>query len=479
MSMVRRTLSWTAVTQLSLAGTRLLLLPLQVRLWGVESTAQWNAAAALAALLFAADMGLRGFGHLSLRTGTSNAVEGDASFESVWAIQRLLVTGVLLLAALGACAAMWFDAAAHAQWLLWLMVASSAEALLAARGMYMDTLGLIARAEASYAMMHGGRLAIALLALVVLHVSPRTLALIYAGTAFAALLAQGYWLHSTSPLRLAAGGFRAMNLQTLELLRYSIGYPLAQWCRPNLPVLVLHAISSAAIVNAFVALRAVFGLSRQVIVQLSRFASVQYAATAHPGRRRFALLKWAYLAVLVGTACALAVELDAGVLLSRWVPGALAPGYQWVSLALSLSAPFFATQVLLLAFMRSGCENEAARLQFAYVLLALAAGLAATTMSTLVGYFASFLACELLYSALVLASTRKQHVAGDFLRWSVTGLLVILAATALVSWSGIASPGSSAWHVLLRACMFVPLIAVLAVQARGLSGAGVATQEAP
>ncbi|HWI80667.1 hypothetical protein [Ramlibacter sp.] len=477
--MLRLTLSWTAVTQLSLALTQLLLLPLEVRLWGLETTAQWNTAIALAALLSAADFGLRGFGHASLRRGPASRADGGESFEPVWAIQRLLVAGVLLLAALAAAVAMWLQIAPGGQWLLWLMIAYAVEALLSARGMYMDTLGMIARAEASYASMASSRLAAALLALAVFEASPRTLALIYAGSALGALLAQGHWLHSTSPLRLAAGGFRSMNLQTLQLLRYSIGHPLSQWCRPNLPVLVLHAISSAAMVNAFVALRAVFGLSRQAVLQLARFASVQYAVTEDAGPRRLALLRWTYAGVLVGTACALAVELDAGVLLSRWVPGTSAAGYQWVSLALSLSAPFFATQVLLLAYMRAGSERQAAWLQLVYVVLAVAAALAATALATLAGYFWSFLACEILYSAFVLAHTREQHIAAAFLRWSITGLLVILAATVLVAWTGTVDAGSPAQHAVLRTGVFLALLAVMVVQARELAVPATPSREAP
>lgn len=477
--MLRRTLSWTAVTQLSLAGTQLLLLPLEVRLWGLETTAHWNTALALAALLSAADFGLRGFGHASLRQRPASSAEVDACFESVWAVQRVLVAGVLVAAALAAAVAMRLQLAPYAQWLVWLMIACAVEALLSARGMYMDTLGMIARAEASYAFMHSSRLAAALLALAVFGASPRALALIYAGSALGALLAQGRWLHSTSPLRLNAGGFRSMNVQTLRLLRYSIGYPLSQWCRPNLPVLVLHAISSAAIVNAFVALRAVFGLSRQAVVQLSRFASVQYAATADAGTRQLTLLKWTYASVLLGTACALAVELDAGALLSRWVPGTSAPGYEWVSLALSLSAPFFATQVLLLAYMRSGSERQAARLQLTYVVLAAIAALAAIALSTLVGYFASFLACELVYSAFVLARTREQQVAADFLRWSITALLVILAAAVLVAWTGAVDAVSPAHHAVLRSGIFIALFAVMVVQARELTARVAPAQEVP
>lgn len=477
--MLRLTLSWTAVTQLSLVGTQLLLLPLEVRLWGLQTTAEWHTASALAALLSAADFGLRGFGHASLRRGPSPSGDGGASFAPVWATQRLLVAGALLLAALAAVLAAWLQIASGAQWLLWLMVAYAVEALLSARGMYMDTLGMIARAEATYALMASSRLGAALIALTVFEASPRTLALIYAGSAIGALLAQGRWLHPTSPLRLAAGGFRSMNAETLQLLRYSIGYPLSQWCRPNLPVLVLHAISTAAMVNAFVALRAVFGLARQAVLQLSRFASVQYAVTEDPCSRRQKLLKWTYASVLLGTACALAVELDAGLLLSLWVPGTSAPGYQWVSLALSLTAPFFATQVLLLTYMRSGSEREAARVQFAYVLLAVAAALAATALSTLIGYFVSFLACELLFSAFVLTRTREQRVAGAFLRWSITGLLVILAATALAAFAGTVHRGTPAQQAMLRAGVFLVLLAVMIVQARELSVRAIARAEVP
>ena len=66
MSGALRFVSVATATQLLLVLNQLVLLPLQLRVWGSETTAHWNVALAAAALIMAADLGLRTTGHAAL-----------------------------------------------------------------------------------------------------------------------------------------------------------------------------------------------------------------------------------------------------------------------------------------------------------------------------------------------------------------------------------------------------------------------------
>lgn len=459
--MMRFAATWMVVTQVALVAHQLLLLPMQVMLWGMEGTAQWNAAIAVATLLMAADLGLKAFGHSSI--GGPGQGSGEAeSFTSVWAVLRLLIAGFTLLALALVWAARQWDSGIAPGWLAWLVLATAAECMLVARGMYMDSVGLMARAEGCYALLLSVRLAVAVFALLVFQAPPDALAIIYALCALGALAAQGVAVRSHPELALAAGGFRSITPRTFRLLKYAPGYPIAYWCRFSLPVLVLSAAAPAAMVNAYVALRAVFGFARAAIQHASRYASVQYAlAVAAPaGVRRHHLRVWCVACVVLGTAFALGVVLDGGFLLSKWVPGTSSSGYEWLSLTFALSAPFFANHLMLMVCMRTGGEARAARLQVVYAGLASAAAAAGLLSGSMAVYLWAWLVCELAFTAVVVRATRDQGLTRPFIGWTAAGVAVVLGCYGALRWvpgfRGVELPGLGA-----RAAVYVVLLALM------------------
>lgn len=464
--MIRFAATWMAVTQAALVAHQLLLLPMQVMLWGMEGTAQWNAALAVATLLLAADLGLKAFGHSSI--GPNNQAGGEAeSFTSVWAVLRLLIAGFTLLAlALTWAVHLWDDGLAP-RWLGWLILAAAAECMLIARGMYMDSVGLMARAEGCYALLLCVRLAVASFALLVFQAPPDALAIIYALCGLGSLAAQSLAVRSHPQLALTAGGFRSIAPRTFRLLKYSPAYPVAYWCRFSLPVLVLSAAAPAAMVNAYVALRAVFGFGRAAIQHASRYASVQYAlAVASPaGLRRHHLRFWCVACVVLGTAFALGVVLDGGYLLSKWVPGTSSSGYEWLSLTFALGAPFFANHLMIMVCMRTGGEARAARLQVVYAGLALAAAAAGLLSGSMAVYLWAWLLCELAYTAVVVRATRDQGLTRPFIAWTAAGVAVVLGCYGALRWvpglRGVELPELGA-----RAAVYVVLLALLFVGLR-------------
>ncbi|WP_332816235.1 hypothetical protein [Ramlibacter sp.] len=454
---------WMLFTQGALMGTQLLLLPIQVRLWGMEGTAQWNAALALATLLHAADLGLKAFGHSSIGPRAAAGAGHEAeSFPSVWAVLRLLVAGFAMLA----LAATWVfhREGSVPAWLCWLVVACSAECLLNSRVTYMDSLGLMALAEGCYALILCSRLAAATVGLLAFRASPEALAIIYAASAVGGLAVQSLALRSHPELGLAAGGFRAIEPRTFALLKYAVGYPIAAWCRLSLPVLVLSAAAPAAMVNAYVALRAVFGFARVAVQQASRHASVQYArASALPdGRAGPQLQFWCIVCVILGTAFALGVVLDGGVLLSKWVPGTSSKGYGWVALTFALAAPFFANQLMLMVAMRTGREARAAGLQVLYAGLAVAAAAVGLLSASMPVYLSSWLLCELAFSGMVLAATREQGLARTYVGWTAVGVLAVLGCFLALRWVP-GFRGAQLHDLAVRAAVYLLLLALMSI----------------
>ncbi|MGZ5179612.1 MAG: hypothetical protein ACXWC2_03990 [Ramlibacter sp.] len=442
----------------------MLLLPLQVRQWGAASTAQWSAAIAMASIMSASDLGLKAFGHAALGEAARAGLPPDASFTSIWAALRLLMGSIALLGVTSAWAVSTLGGAPVPVWLVWLVVAFAIEGLLLARIMYMDTLGLMVRAEGCYAMMLWLRLLTAATALKAFDASPATLAAIYASSALIGLAAQSFALRGHPALRLTAGGFGAITVDTFWLLRYSMAYPLANWCRISLPVLVLSTVAQAALVNAYVALRAVFGFLRAVVLHVGRYMSVQFMEAAALRRRR--LLLWCIGSVVLCTAFALGVVLDAGALLSRWVPGISIAGYEWMSLSFSLAAPFFACEILLLTWMRDGGEQHVAMLHFVYVLLALLAASACLATKSLHVYLVAWLVVEVGFGATVLMRTRQYGVALPVFRTAASGIALVLLCFGAVQGTELLRSGQGFAHLSQRLAFFAALSGLMLLQLR-------------
>ena len=466
--------TWMALTQTALVGAQLLLLPLQVRQWGAAATAQWSAAIAVASIMSASDLGLKAFGHAALGEAARAGLPPDASFTAIWAALRLLMGSIALLGVTGAWTVSVLGGGATPVWLVWLVAAFAIEGLLLARIMYMDTLGLIARAEGCYAMMLWLRLLTAATALKAFDAPPATLAMIYAVSALVGLTAQSIALRGHPALRLTAGGFRAIGIDTFWLLRYSMAYPLANWCRISLPVLVLNTVAQAALVNAYVALRAVFGFLRAVVLNVGRYTSVQFMDAAALRRRR--LLLWCIGSIVLCTAFALGVVLDAGALLSRWVPGISTAGYEWMSLSFSLAAPFFACEILLLTWMRDGGEQHVARLHFVYVLLALLSVSACLATRSMHVYLAAWLVVEVGFGVTVVARTRQFGVGMPVLRTAASGVALVLVCFAAVQGTELLHSGEGFAHLSQRLAFFAALSSLMLLQLRHWAREPIATE---
>src|SRR6185312_2721187 len=94
--------SVAALTQVTLALSQVVLLPIQIRIWGHVGTAAWYSAIAIASFTSVADCGLRTAGHpeiLKFTTKPGGDAQAREHFRQVWAWLRILVlAGALVLA---------------------------------------------------------------------------------------------------------------------------------------------------------------------------------------------------------------------------------------------------------------------------------------------------------------------------------------------------------------------------------------------
>lgn len=430
MGKLLRFFSLTTASQLVLLVNQLVLLPIQLRTWGSETTADWLVVLALANIASVADLGLRNAGHADLLASARKA-DGAAAdrFRQLWALVRLLF--VLTTAAL-LCAQLvrdvWTGAPVRA-WVLGVTVAFALETFVIVRGMWLDTLGEFVRVESVYLGLVGLRVLLSLAALLIFQASPAALGWIMLATAAGAVLLQAVVLRP-GLLRLAAGGFRDVRWRALLIVRLVVAEPVANWVRLSLPVIVLAAIASPVTVTVYVALRAVFGLVRQVVSQLARYASVRYVEQVQGDSvaANRALLRAVLFSVCAGVAISTAVLADDGRLIGRWLGAAVVD--DMIAATFAATAVGYGYQVALSLMTRTGDVAGVARRQYAYLAAAAAAAVVGLTCRSTHLYLGLIIAQELAIAGLFYSAFN------DRVRRAVFGALLAGLLLNLLLWFG-------------------------------------------
>jgi hypothetical protein len=468
--------SFAAMTQVILLLNQVVLLPMQIRLWGSSETALWYGAIAFATVTTVADCGLRTAGHVELlRLVRKNDTHARAEFLQVWAWIRLLivlVTATLLVAGLayGALRGM-------STWQLGralLIIAYAFEALLIIRIVYLDSLGKYSSAESSYFMFAASRLVLAVPALLLFRVQPVGLCWIFLGTSVFGLVLQGWLCDIPRELRIFGGFPRRLSFGTCSLVRYTIAEPIANWARVSLPVLVIASIGPDTAVTTYVALRAIYGSARTTIQQVGRVASVEVLRLL--GRRRkapaeYLLFLFLLCAVLIGTALGGAVVLDNMRLLSLWLKHVDRLLFQNINLSFALSSPFYCYQIIVALSFRVGQLALTARRQYVYFLYSALIAASTVIIKSLDVYLALLVVAEILLSISFLT---RQNIGGHpSLKTNAgrRGLAGSFAGAVLVFalWSTVRHAGSSLFmdkspeNTLLAACLLALSLGVLMV----------------
>ncbi|MDB5562365.1 MAG: hypothetical protein JWN11_1783 [Hyphomicrobiales bacterium] len=395
--------SLTSATQLCLLANQLLLLPLQLRIWGQETTAHWFVVLAIANLASVADLGLRNAAHVPLlATRQSLDAEAGRAFRGVWALTRLFFLCVTMIL-IAAHVAMQLAARGSVSWWEPLLILTLAlDTLLIVRGIWLDSLGHFNKVEAVFLAMVTSRVFLSIAALTAFESSPELLACIYLCTGVGAVAGQAYLFREVRLLRLFSRGFGDIGWSTFATIPLVASEPALNWLRLNLPVLVLAGIADPLFVTSYVALRAIFGIARQVTSQSARYASIIYVRRvefdpAGAGQTaRLAILA----ATLVGAATAGLAIADHGRMLRLWLLDTNPAVASNITASLAVAVAAIGYQVINAILTREGKLKGVAKRNYIYIVASLAAAGGALLLRSITIYLVLLALQEALIALL-------------------------------------------------------------------------------
>jgi len=404
--------SLAVVTQIILMLGQLILLPIQLRMWGASSTALWYSAFAVASVTYFVDCGLRTAGHAELLRGSTLDV---LQFRQIWSwIRTLLLAGTFLLICGDFAAGKLMHAGPYQISRVMQILACALESILIVRISYLDSLGKYRGAEASYFSFAALRLMLSIPALVVFHWQATGLAAVYLFTSALAVVLQGELLCKSIPLLHLTNRFPKLAWSSLALARYTVAEPLANWTRLSLPVLVIAQIASPVAVTTYVALRAIFGAGRTTIQQLARVASVEAlkARAAGESKRADSLLTlFVVAAVFFGSMLGAAVVTDNGQLIGMWLKKLDHRLFQEIALAFSLTAPFFSYQIAMSLRVRMGELAYVAHRHYIFISVSLMFAGLSVVAASLPLYLLLLVTAEVTLSVSFFVPTRAGQAA--------------------------------------------------------------------
>jgi hypothetical protein len=405
--------SFAVLTQLVLLLNQIVLLPIQLRIWGTVTTASWYAAIALAAITTVADLGLRTAGHVELLQFVNDKDElAGLHIKQIWGWIRLLVCLItILLLGGGFIESLLHGGGQQTIWKSALTLAYAIETLLIIRIGFLDSLGHYSGAESTYFVFAMLRLTLALPGLLLLRLQPWGLAGVFLITSAVGITLQGRLCKRLGVLGLLDPLPQKLSLRVIAIVRYTIAEPLSTWLRISLPVLVIASISTPAAVTTYVALRAVFGASRTTIQQLARVASVEYLRLSISGRVKTAeliLTGFVQCAGFLGAVMAGFVVVDNLRVLGLWLTHFDRDLFQIVVASFAASGAFYAYQIFVSLTYRIGDLAEGAHRQYAFVLYSGGFSVIALSLKSLSWYL-----CLIVVSEIALSTSFMLRRRGD------------------------------------------------------------------
>jgi hypothetical protein len=402
-----RFMSLTTATQIFLAVNQIVLLPLQLRVWGRDATAQWFVVIAVANLASVADLGLRNASHDHLLSSVQTGDEDAAgAFRRTWALARALFIGLTTALIAGQAVLTMRAGQPLAPWIFAVTLSFALETVVIVRGIWLDTLGHFNRVEAVYLAFVAARVGLSFAALLIFRAPPEAIAWIMLGCALAATAGQAWLLRRPQSLAFLAPGFRELRWRALGVVRFVVTEPAVNWVRLSLPVVVLAPIASPMFVATYVAMRALFSMARAVINQLARYASVGYVLsveTDQAAAERLAI-RYILMSTVVGVGVSSAIIADHGRIVGVWLNGADAFTVGAIALSFAVGAAAYGYQVINGVLIRSGDVVGVAARQYAFLIGAVIAAVVARVFASPVLYLALLAGEELLVAGLFISA---------------------------------------------------------------------------
>ena len=366
-------ISVSALTQLLLLASQLVLLPVQLSIWGEVRTAGWYSSLAVAMLASVADLGFRVKGHdeLIIIRDQLDDTHARERFSTAWFLVRTLVLISTLAIALVDVVVHLAASAPYRFWRISLIVALGVETLVVVRVMYFDTFRQYVSGELGYLTLIATRVAAALVALLLFDWSEVGLANVFLASSVAGLLLQERLCTQGHPFKLLERTGTWPTWRAVTEAPRTMADPLTNWARLSLPVLVLGQIAPPSAITAYVALRAVFSALRSVLQQLARVGSTEYLfirTSVSPVQANHVMTVFLVTSAFLASVAGLACLLDRVRLVQYWVSSLDTAVYMPLAAAFAVSAAFYPYQILLATMMRQGQIAKIARIEYGYLL---------------------------------------------------------------------------------------------------------------
>jgi hypothetical protein len=449
-----RFFSFAALTQMVLLLNQIVLLPVQLRVWGTATTASWYAAIAFAAITAVADLGLRTAGHAELLRFVNDGDDsGGLHIKQIWGWIRILVSGITL-SLLGwlLLQSLLHGGTSQTVWTGVLIMAYAIETLLTIRIVFLDSLGQYNEAELTYFVFAILRFGLAVPALLFLKLQPQGLAWLFLMTSLVGIMLQARLCKTLSVFRLFDPLPRSLPFAVVARARHTLAEPLSNWIRISLPVLVIASISTPAAVTIYVALRAAFGASRTTIQQLARVASVEYIRLRSAGqtaKARALLTGFVQVAGFLGLAMGGFVIVDNLRLLGLFLKGFDRTLFQMVVASFAFSGAFYSHQILVNVMFRAGKLADVAYRQYAFVLYSAVFAIVASLSKSLPMFLGLLVVSEIVLATSVMV-LRRDRMTTEYLvgrrafAGSLGGLVMIVILWLVVQRHNGAMVGTSA-----------------------------------
>ncbi len=428
-----RFFSLTTATQFCLAVNQLVLLPLQLRVWGQEATSHWFVIIAVANLASVADLGLRMAGHAQLLSSVESADRiAELEFRRIWALTRVLIMGMTSVLIAGQVISSLIETGTFELWAAALTMATALDTALIVRGFWLDTLGHFVKVEALFLGMVSSRILLSILAMLAFHAGPGIIAYLTLVSAAAAVALQAYVLPEPRCLALLANGMRDLRWKSLGIVRFVVAEPASNWMRLSLPVIVLAAVSSPRFVTTYVALRAIFGMARQIVNQLGRYASIRYAQFVERDKAAAenVVIRFTLLSTLAGLAVSSGVIADHCRLFRLWLSSGDPETESLIALYFATGAIAYGYQVVAGVLMRCGDIVGIASRQYAYLIMGgLTAGIGWLSGSAVL-YLLILAAQELLLAGLFVGAIGYRVLRSCLAGFALAAVVVLFMWTA-------------------------------------------------
>ena len=240
------------------------------------------------------------------------------------------------------------------------------------------------------------------------------------------------------------------------------------WVRISLPIVVLAAIAPPLLTTTYVALRAIFGLSRQITHQIARFVSVRYVQLLEGSHASADLLaaRAILICAFINMGVATVAVVDHSRLLGIWLQKITPDTVNLVALSFAFGAAAYGYQVIAGVMIRLGQVERVAKRQYSYLLASLTAALLAYLIGSPTLYLVLLTLQDIFIGALFASALGSLVLRMSLV--SITGALVGITGLYLLTRSDFDGLFTSVTPYAIAASSAAAIAAIFIIPIAGL-----------